>query len=213
MNVKTEMTTNDRLKHKIMKHLSAVLFLLCAFPLIGSAGETTSRDKKKVVIIDPSAQSIYWSGIGVGAGMDYGGFGANYTGYVKKNIGIFAGAGYAYAGFGYNFGMKLRMIPRKNEPKLFPFAMGMWGYNSAYTSDQPSLSEVWQGFTVGIGTDYRTLTTSKGYWSVAVLAPFHSRDAKDYKDWLEENVPGDYQTWVHSVGFSIGYHWIIRGRK
>ncbi len=203
----------------IMKPLSAFLVLIFAFSLMANAGEMTRKDKKKkIVVIDPTAGSLYWSGIGVGAGMDYGGFGANYTGYVTKNVGIFAGAGYAYAGFGYNFGLKLRMVPKKEEPKVFPFAMGMWGYNSAFTSNDltvsngESLSKVFQGFTVGIGTDYRAKTSSRGYWSVAVLVPFHSSDATYYKSWLEDHVPGKYQIWVHSVGFSLGYHYIL-GRK
>ena len=139
---------NNRLKHKIMKHLSAFLVLLFAFSLISSADESASKDKKKVVIIDPTIKSIYWSGIGAGVGMDYGGLGANYTGYVTKNIGIFAGAGFAYAELGYNFGIKLRMIPRQKEPKLFPFVMGMWGYNEAFTSSQPSLSLVKKSYRI-----------------------------------------------------------------
>jgi hypothetical protein len=202
------------LKLQIMKYLLTVITFLSAFTFVTLAGQGISKDSVKVGNTNPAEENIIWSGIGAGVGMDYGGLGINYTAFVAKNVGIFAGVGYAYGGAGYNFGTKLRVIPKKKDAKLNPFILGMWGYNAAFTATgEASLAKVFQGFTTGIGTDFRSKPNSKGYWSLAVLVPFHTEEVKNYKDYLDKNVPDNYQTWVHSVGFSIGYHWIIKVKE
>lgn len=195
-----------------MKHLSIIILFITIFTTIALANDGLAKDSTKHAEIYSGINEIIWSGIGAGWGMDYGGFGANYTAFLSENIGIFAGLGYAYAGLGYNFGVKVRMIPRREGSKLNPFVVGMWGFNQAFTSDTTYLSKVKTGFTVGIGTDYRARPQSKGYWSLALFVPFMNADEKFYKDWLEKNIPGNYHIWVHKVGFSIGYHYIIKGR-
>ncbi len=59
----------------------------------------------------PSEQGP-WPGdmvsIGLGIGLDHGGFGGNVTYYPVKNIGLFGGVGYAIAGVGFNVGAKFR---------------------------------------------------------------------------------------------------------
>lgn len=79
--------------------------------------------------------------IGLGIGLDCGGFGGNIIIYPQKNVGIFAGGGYALAGFGWNAGLKLRLISDSPDSKISPFLLAMYGYNSAITVvDKSSLN-------------------------------------------------------------------------
>ncbi len=197
-----------------MKRISTLIFLISISAIIAHASDGLAKDSTKQEELYTGMNEIIWSGIGAGWGLDYGGFGANYTAYLSENIGFFAGLGYAYAGVGYNFGLKVRMLTRREGSKINPFVLGMFGFNQAFTAstDSASLSKVMTGFTVGIGTDYRFKQGSKGYWSVALFWPFMNEDAEDTKNWLEKNIPGNYHTWVNKVGFSIGYHYIIRSR-
>jgi len=172
------------------------------------------KDSEKISNARASAENIIWSGVGVGFGMDYGGIGVNYTAYLAKNIGVFAGAGYAFAKIGYNVGMKFRYVPKNTAAKLNPFVLAMYGYNAAFTvTSEPSYSKLFTGFTAGIGTDFRANPQSKGYFSVALLFPFQNSDVKSYDEYLTTNFEGEFQNWVKSVGFSLGYHWIIGGYR
>jgi hypothetical protein len=194
-----------------MKHFTALLILLSAFSFIANAGNGLPKDSIKLANPRDAQGEIIWSGLGAGMGMDYGGFGINYTAFLVKNVGFFAGVGFAYAKVGYNLGLKLRFLPGS---KLNPFALGMYGYNDAYTvSENSAWSAIFNGYTVGIGTDYRAKPKSKGYWSVALLLPFKTSEASDYEDTLNTQFKGNYDSWVNTVGFSIGYHWIIRGHR
>ena len=49
--------------------------------------------------------------LGLGAGLDYGGFGGSILFYPQRNFGFFAGAAYAIAGLGFNAGAKLSLPP------------------------------------------------------------------------------------------------------
>jgi hypothetical protein len=202
-----------------MKHLLAVILLFSAIPSVISASNGTARDSAKVEGLRDTPYGLVWSGLGPGIGMDYGGFGINYTAFVSKNVGFFGGFGFAYAKIGYDFGTKIRVIPRNGESKLNPYFIGMWGYNAVFTATgEPSLSKIFRGITFGIGTDYRAKPDSKGYWSVAVMVPLPNTgleddDVKFYKNWLNQNVPGKWQNWVSVIDFSIGYHYILNRNK
>ncbi len=69
--------------------------------------------------------------IGIGGGLDYGGFGGNLSYYPLNNVGLFGGVGYALAGVGFNAGVKYRYIPKKPDARVRPFALAMYGYNAA----------------------------------------------------------------------------------
>src|SRR5687768_6116891 len=51
--------------------------------------------------------------IGIGMGIDYGGFGVRLTVLPAKPVFLFAGLGYNLAGIGYNIGAGVRLAPER----------------------------------------------------------------------------------------------------
>jgi hypothetical protein len=148
--------------------------------------------------------------IGIGAGLDYGGFGADLLFYPIKSIGIFAGAGYAIAGLGVNAGAKFRLISKKPFSKFTPYALGMYGYNAAvYVQDAEEFNKLFYGPSFGIGFDFRSRPAKRGYWSFALLVPIRSSESKDYIDDLEQNHGVEFGMGLLPVAISIGYRFIL----
>lgn len=148
--------------------------------------------------------------VGLGGGLDYGGFGANLLICPAKNIGLFAGAGYAFAGLGFNGGIKLRIVPSAPNKKVSPYFLAMYGYNAAIAvSGASEYNKMFYGATIGAGIDLRARPESRGYWSVALLLPFRSPDVSDYMDELTNSHGVEFKNDLLPVGFSIGYRFII----
>jgi hypothetical protein len=149
--------------------------------------------------------------LGLGLGLDYGGIGANITAYPTKNLGFFLGGGYAMTGFGYNIGAKARIVPNKPAPKVFPFAMAMYGYNAVISvSGASEYNKIFYGPSVGFGIDLRLRPWKMGYWSVALIVPFRGQEVDDYMNDLEDNHGVDFTSGLIPVAFSIGYRFIVK---
>jgi hypothetical protein len=148
--------------------------------------------------------------VGIGMGLDFGGFGANLLIYPHKNIGLFAGGGYAIAGFGFNAGIKIRLVSDNPDKKVTPYALVMYGYNAAIAvSNAAQYNKLFYGPTAGIGIDYRSNPDSRGYWSFALLIPIRSSEVDSYIDDLKENRGVEFKNDLLPIGISIGYRIII----
>lgn len=208
-----------------MKNLSTVIFFLLAFSSIASSRDVIKR--KNVSVINPymvneyaairdsvkvkgtAADKFDWSSIGVGIGMDFGGYGANYIAYLHKNVGIFAGGGWAVTKVGYNVGIKARLIPAKTGSAVTPYALAMYGYNSRIVvSSSPLHNTIFYGFTVGVGADFRLKGQTKRFWTLALFMPFKDSKVKAYQNYLtDQNLESLNR--VGKIGISIGYHLVI----
>ena len=148
--------------------------------------------------------------LGVGAGLDYGGFGGNLTYYPVKSVGLFGGVGYALAGVGFNAGVKYRYIPEKPDARVRPFALAMYGYNAAIAVLNASqYNKLFYGPTLGAGIDFLGKPQKRGYWSFGVFVPFRSAEVKEYMEDLENNHGADFTNSLFPVTVSIGYRFII----
>ena len=78
-----------------------------------------------------SSERIEKSTIGFGMGLDHGGYGVNLVLYPGRNFGVFGGLGYAFAGTGYNAGLKIKLVGVNHKSHLYPYLLGMYGYNAA----------------------------------------------------------------------------------
>jgi hypothetical protein len=142
--------------------------------------------------------------LGVGLGLDFGGFGFNILSYPGKHTGIFAGLGYAIAGPGYNAGFKIRTKPISSPEPSF-YLLGMYGYNAAIAvSNNSSLNRMFYGPTFGIGFDLAKRTS--GYWSFGLFLPI--RDGVD--DYLNQLSAAGFKpnTGLPPIAISIGYHFV-----
>lgn len=148
--------------------------------------------------------------IGIGGGLDYGGFGGNITFYPVKSIGLFAGVGYAFAGAGFNAGVKFRFVPKKPESRVHPFGLVMYGYNAAISVINASQhNKMYFGPTLGGGIDLRSGRSTRGYWSFAILVPIRNPEVFEYMDSLERDYGVEFQIGLLPVGASVGYRFII----
>lgn len=136
--------------------------------------------------------------LGIGTGLDHGGFGGNVSLYPIRNIGLFAGVGTNLAGMGFNGGLKLRFIPENAESNSGLFLTGMYGYNTVVISSYGGY--VYYGASAGIGYDARFNKHKNGYWTFALIFPFRSPES-----------------YTHTAGaimlpftISIGYKFILK---
>jgi len=180
------------------------LIFLISFAVQLKAQDTIQQDPNL------GSRQIDKVSIGIGAGLDFGGFGGNVIYYPIKNFGIFGGVGYALAGAGYNVGVKYRYIPDKPTSKIDPYGMIMYGYNAAIAVLNASqYNKLFFGPTLGLGIDFRRKPTNKGYWSFTLLIPIRSSAVNDYIDDLENNHGAEFQNRLFPVGISVGYKFII----
>jgi hypothetical protein len=148
--------------------------------------------------------------LGLGGGLDYGGFGGNLSFYPIDNVGIFGGIGYALAGVGFNGGLKYRFIPKKPDARVRPFGLAMYGYNAAIAVLNASQhNKLFYGPTLGAGIDFQRNLQRRGYWSFALFVPIRNSEVQSYMDDLENLYNVDFQTSLFPVAVSIGYKFIL----
>jgi len=155
-------------------------------------------------------EQIDKASLGIGMGLDYGGFGGNLLIYPQKNIGLFAGVGYAMIGAGYNFGTKLRLVPKRTSG-MSPFLLAMYGYNAVIgVSNAHEYDKFFYGFSTGIGFDTGMRPGKAGYWTFALLIPFRSPDVDIYMDNLKQDHGVEFKNELLPFAISIGYRIIIQ---
>ena len=149
------------------------------------------------------------SSFGIGAGFDFGGFGANMLVYPCRNVGLFGGLGYALGGVGFNAGAKFRLISKKHDTD--PYAIVMYGYNAAIkVSDASQFNKLFYGPSFGFGLDFHSKRMTKSYYSMALLVPIRSSAVNEYMDDLKNNHSVVFKNELPPIAFSIGYHFILK---
>ena len=144
--------------------------------------------------------------IGLGMGLDYGGFGMNVMYNLTNSFGAYIGAGYAFAGMGVNGGLIMRLVPKKPENRVAPFITGMYGYNAAIAVENRSeFNKMFYGPSAGIGIEVRARSPKVRCWSFAVLIPLRSSDVQNYIDDLKNNHNIEFQNDFSPVLISLGY--------
>jgi hypothetical protein len=178
---------------------SAILMFLFVGALFASAQENNSS----ALVSDQVS-------IGLGFGLDYGGFGGNVVYYPAPKIGIFVGLGYPLAGVGYNVGAKLRLLTKKAS-KVNAYLIGMYGYNSSiYVQDGKEYNKLFYGPSFGIGIDTHYNPMKVGYWSFAMLIPVRGSDVNDYMNDLKNNHNIEFKNALPPITFSVGYRFVIK---
>jgi len=148
--------------------------------------------------------------LGIGAGFEFGGLGANVLIQLNKNIGVFGGIGYAFAGVGYNVGTKIRFTTNFSDVKstVNPYATIMYGYNTAIQVKGASeYNKFFYGPSIGFGIDTYSPRRPKGYWTYAINVPIRSGEVNDYMNDLED-IGIKFENELLPIAFTIGYRFL-----
>ncbi len=142
--------------------------------------------------------------IGLGIGLDYGGFGTNVQVFPVSGLGFVAGIGYNLSDVpGWNVGLKLR-LSLSNTRLHRLYVMGLYGYNFVLVTEYADLGieELYTNydFTFGFGFEIQTNREKPNVLSLGVLFPIH----KDIPDYYLEDLENYY-----GFGISIGYRFGI----
>ncbi len=181
---------------KTLKKLCVLLFFITAINVSAQENSAVVPDYDKI-------------SLGLGMGLDYGGFGGNILYYPAPKIGLFIGVGYPLAGVGYNVGVKLRLLTNKPS-KVNAYLLGMYGYNSSiYIKDGKDFNKLFYGPTFGLGLDTHYNPKKTGYWSFALLIPVRGSDVDDYINDLKNNHNVEFKNDLFPLGFSVGYRIVI----
>jgi hypothetical protein len=186
-------------KFKIMKNLTILLCVLC----LSFTSAIHAQSDQPATSNQPS--TIEKTSIGFGVGQDFGGYGANFTYYPIKNLGVFGGGGWAMAGFGYNVGLKFRFSTDLENARSYGYLLGMYGYNATITIANQSIdNRIFYGPSAGIGINSRFSTSSRISISIAVIYPFRSKEVDNYTNDLKKNHGVVFQNNLLPVTFSLG---------
>jgi len=180
---------------KIFKHIIFSALVLCIAANSVYAQEQEQEQENK-------HQKVY---LGVGTGLDYGGFGLKVEFLPVKYVGLFGGLGYNLLSLGWNVGSTLKILP---DSKVSPNVMLMYGYNGilkgidAYSKQYDMTS---YGVTAGVNLDIKL--GSKGHkLSCGLFFPFRSGKFQDNYN-AAKNDPnmavGDLLPVALSVGFNF----------
>lgn len=186
----------------------AIAILFFQSTSISIAQETINKEKKATLKSKPFPADK--SSLGIGLGLDYGGYGACFTFYPQKNIGIFGGIGYALTGIGYNVGLKTRLLFNNKKPNASLFLAGMYGYNTVFKiKDLEKLNKTFYGPSVGIGFETAVRPQKAGVWAFAVYVPIRSQEALDYQEYLKSLPYLKMENDLLPIAISIGYKFTI----
>ena len=182
---------------RVLRILILLFFAIAASSVRAQETITSVRESDKV-------------SIGLGFGLDYGGFGGNIVFYPAPKIGLFAGLGYPLAGVGYNVGAKLRLLTPKVS-KVNAYLLAMYGYNSAiYVQDAKDYNKLFYGPSFGFGIDTHYNPMKVVYWSFALMIPVRGTDVDNYINDLKTNHNVDFKNALPPIAFSVGYRFVIK---
>ncbi|MDA3953360.1 MAG: hypothetical protein PF485_06920 [Bacteroidales bacterium] len=143
--------------------------------------------------------------IGVGMGLNYGGFGWSVAYAPIPFLSIEGNVGYNIVEPVGGAAINVYILP-KNNTKLYSMAVKtMYGYNAAFIVDGGSFeSKSFYGLSVGISNELRFGSRKRSGVNLDLLVPIRSSDVEDYYDTLSDN---GYETAALTpITISIGYH-------
>lgn len=164
--------------------MKKVLFAFVTFLLLNSATE---------------AQSANTLTVGLGLGLEYGGFGGQVGYQIDDQLGVFVGLGTAFVSSGYNVGAKYLL---KGKSKEQFFLEAMYGYNAIIFVNNPSggnIRNVYYGPSFGAGVNLPN-KGGNSFWHLAVLLPIRSSGYRD--QWNAIKNDPDIDT-TFSLPFSV----------
>lgn len=168
----------------VMKHLIIFLAIVLASPTPDLQAQPTGKIN-----------------IGIGAGLDYGGFGARISYLPIKQVAVFGAMGYNLDALGHTVGAQYRF---PTEKRLDWFISAMYGYNAVLIIEEPVKTKTtYYGPSLGTGMEWK-IKDGRSFVSVEILIPFRPQVYDDAINDLE--LIGYTVSEPLPVAFSVGYH-------
>ncbi|HET6225698.1 MAG TPA: hypothetical protein VFF27_05420, partial [Bacteroidia bacterium] len=141
--------------------------------------------------------------LGLGAGLDYGGFGARLTLMTSEKFGIFGAVGYNLVGAGFNGGINYKFSPGK---RTCPVIGAMYGYNGVIKIvDGVEASKTYYGPSFSMGLEVKSKKKiNNNFWSFALLIPIRPSEFDADINRLKNS--GYDVSEPLPIAFSIGLH-------
>ena len=174
-----------------MKKIVALICLISLAQLLLAQ----ARESNEIAIETPKQN------VGLGIGIDYGGFGGRFTYMAVEKFGIFAAVGYNLVGVGFNGGINYKFNPGK---RVTPTLGAMYGCNGVIkVVDGNEESKTYYGPSFSFGVELKTRRVGN-FWNFELLLPLRPSEFQDDIDNLKNN---DYEiTEPLPIAFSVGYH-------
>lgn len=177
--------------------MRTALIMLLALPIMALAQDYVQPQQP------PKSNSMAWN-LGLGIGIDYGGFGAQVQCRPAPPLVMFAGGGYVLAGFGYNIGVQGRILPAA---KWCPFVSAMYGYNAVIVVQGASeYNGLYYGPSVGAGVEVHRRDNPDNFWRFELILPFRPQEFQDDMDALKKNPLIDIKSEPPPFAFSVAFH-------
>ena len=138
--------------------------------------------------------------IGIGAGLDYGGFGTKLTYTPIEEISLFGGLGYNLVDIGWNAGLSYN-IPSEGRLEANPTIM--YGYNAVLQLKNTNYNEVSYGVTAGFNFILNS-RKNENQFNFGIYYPFRSKEFMDqYYAFNDKSV-------LLPITLSVGYNFRLR---
>lgn len=150
--------------------------------------------------------------MGVGLGLNYGGFMGAQVQYVALDyLGIFGSAGYYLVGFGWQFGLTGYIMPKLPSKPFRVYGTLMYGTNAAIVVDNSSnYNNIYLGPTIGAGLEMRFGKSKRNGLNIDLFVPIRSEEYQSDLNNVKNNPSiTDIQEPL-PVTISVGYHFEIK---
>jgi hypothetical protein len=144
--------------------------------------------------------------IGLGAGMDYGGFGTRITVLASEKLEFFGALGYNILGVGVNAGADLRLAPKS---RICPYLGAMYGYNAVIKITGTDIyNQTYYGPTFNFGIEFWS-GRKPSFFNLELLLPIRSKEFHDDITSLKNNPAITFKNDLLPIGIGLGFHFAL----
>ena len=150
--------------------------------------------------------------IGVGIGLNYGGFMGFQLQYIPlKHLSIIGSAGYYLVGFGWQLGINGYLMPKVPSKSFRVYGTAMYGTNAAIVVENyDKYNKIYMGPTVGMGFEIRFGKSKRNGLNCDLLFPIRSSEFQDDMTTIKNDPFITDITEPLPFTIAIGYHFEIR---
>lgn len=144
--------------------------------------------------------------IGVGGGIDYGGFGGRISILTSQKLEFFGAMGYNLLGIGLNGGVDWRILPQS---RICPYFGAMYGYNVVIkVKGAEKYNHTYYGPSWNLGLEYWS-RRFRNFFNFELIIPIRSSEYHNDIKNLKNNKNITFSNEPLPIGISIGYHFLL----